>query len=120
MRKLMLMGLCMAAMVACKQEKPKTDFALEQQRDSLNQIISQKDNEIEDMMATMNEIEVGFREISEAENRVSIAKDGEGANKQQRIRENMQFIQQTMLLEIMLEIGMLERYPETVKRQREK
>ena len=40
------MGLCMAAMVACKQEKPKTDFALEQQRDSLNQIISQKDNEI--------------------------------------------------------------------------
>ena len=96
MRKLMLMGLCMAAMVACKQEKPKTDFALEQQRDSLNQIISQKDNEIEDMMATMNEIEVGFREISEAENRVSIAKDGEGANKQQRIRENMQFIQQTM------------------------
>ena len=92
----MLMGLCMAAMVACKQEQPKTDFALEQQRDSLNQIISQKDNEIEDMMATMNEIEVGFREISEAENRVSIAKDGEGANKQQRIRENMQFIQQTM------------------------
>lgn len=92
----MLMGLCMAARVACKQEKPKTDFALEQQRDSLNQIISQKDNEIEDMMATMNEIEVGFREISEAENRVSIAKDGEGANKQQRIRENMQFIQQTM------------------------
>ena len=44
----------------------------------------------------MNEIEVGFREISEAENRVSIAKDGEGANKQQRIRENMQFIQETM------------------------
>lgn len=96
MRKLMLMGLCMAAMVACKQEKPKADLALVQQRDSLNQIIAQKDNEINDMMSTMNEIEEGFREISEAENRVSIAKDGEGANKQQRIRENMQFIQQTM------------------------
>lgn len=90
------MGLCMAAMVACKQEKPKADLALVQQRDSLNQIIAQKDNEINDMMSTMNEIEEGFREISEAENRVSIAKDGEGANKQQRIRENMQFIQQTM------------------------
>ena len=86
----------MAAMVACKQEKPKADLALVQQRDSLNQIIVQKDNEINDMMSTMNEIEEGFREISEAENRVSIAKDGEGANKQQRIRENMQFIQQTM------------------------
>ena len=96
MKKLMLFGLCMAAMVACKQEKPKADLALVQQRDSLNQIIAQKDNEINDMMSTMNEIEEGFREISEAENRVSIAKDGEGANKQQRIRENMQFIQQTM------------------------
>ena len=96
MKKIMLLGLCMAAMVACKQEKPKADLALVQQRDSLNQVIVQKDNEINDMMSTMNEIEEGFREISEAENRVSIAKDGEGANKQQRIRENMQFIQQTM------------------------
>ena len=96
MKKIMLLGLCMAAMVACKQEKPKADLALVQQRDSLNQVIVQKDNEINDMMSTMNEIEEGFREISEAENRVSIAKDGEGANKQQRIRENMQSIQQTM------------------------
>ena len=96
MKKILLLGLCMAAMVACKQEKPKADLALVQQRDSLNQIIAQKDNEINDMMSTMNEIDEGFREISEAENRVSIAKDGEGANKQQRIRENMQFIQQTM------------------------
>ena len=96
MKKILLLGLCMAAMVACKQEKPKADLALVQQRDSLNQIIAQKDNEINDMMSTMNEIEEGFREISEAENRVSIAIDGEGANKQQRIRENMQFIQQTM------------------------
>ena len=96
MKKLMLLGLCMAAMVACKQGKPQADLVLVQQRDSLNQIIAQKDNEINDMMSTMNEIEEGFREISEAENRVSIAKDGEGANKQQRIRENMQFIQQTM------------------------
>ena len=96
MKKLMLLGLCMAAMVACKQGKPQADLALVQQRDSLNQIIAQKDNEINDMMSTMNEIEEGFREISEAENRVSIAKDGEGANKQQRIRENMQFIQPTL------------------------
>lgn len=96
MKKIMLLGLALAAMVACKQEKSNADSALVQQRDSLSQIIAQKDNEINDMMLTMNEIEEGFREIAEAENRVSIAKDGEGANKQQRIRENMQFIQQTM------------------------
>ena len=96
MKKIMLLGLALAAMVACKQEKSNADSALVQQRDSLSQVIAQKDNEINDMMLTMNEIEEGFREIAEAENRVSIAKDGEGANKQQRIRENMQFIQQTM------------------------
>lgn len=85
------------AMVACKQDKPKAeDAALTQQRDSLNQIIAQKENELNDMMGTMNEIEEGFREINEAQNRVSLAKSGEGENRTQRIRENIQFIQSTM------------------------
>lgn len=97
MKKLFFIGLCLMSLVACKQEKTKTqDLAVVHQRDSLNQIIAQKDNEINDMMSTMNEIDEGFREIAEAENRVSLAKDGEGANKKQRIRENMQFIQQAM------------------------
>lgn len=55
------------AIVACKQDKPKTDLAAAQQRDSLTQVIAQKDNEINDLMSTMNEIEEGFREINEAE-----------------------------------------------------
>ena len=67
-----------------------------QQRDSLNQIIAQKDNEINDMMSTLNDIEEGFREINQAENRVALAKQGEGANSAQRIKENIQFIQSTM------------------------
>lgn len=68
------------------------DLAGIEQNDSLQKIIAQRDNEINDMMATMNEIQEGFREISAAENRVSIAKDGEGANKAQQIRENIKFI----------------------------
>jgi len=58
--------------------------------------ISQKDNEINDMMGTLNEIQDGFNEINAAENRVTIAKGGEGANKEQQIRENIQFIAKTM------------------------
>lgn len=97
MRKLLFMSMCALAMVACKQDKQKVeDAALAQQRDSLNQIISQKENELNDMMGTMNEIEEGFREINEAQNRVSLAKRGEGENRTQRIRENIQFIQSTM------------------------
>lgn len=96
MRKLFFICVCMTAFVACKQDKPKADPAAAHQRDSLNQVIAQKDNEINDMMSTLNEIEEGFREINEAENRLSIAKQGEGANREQRIRENLQFIQSAM------------------------
>ena len=84
------------ALTACKNEKPQVELAEVQQNDSLQKIIAQKDNEINDMMSTLNEIQEGFRQINEAENRVSLAKDGEGANKKQQIRENIQFISQTM------------------------
>lgn len=97
MKKLIVLVLCMTAMVACNQKKTETaDLRLTQQADSLNRIIAQKDNEINDMMATMNDIEEGFRAINAAEDRVSVARQGEGASAAERIRENMQFIQQKM------------------------
>ena len=83
-------------MVACDNGKSSSDMSGAGQKDSLQKVIEQKDNEINDMMGILNEVEEGFRLINEAENRVSVAKDGEGANRQQRIRENMQFIQQRM------------------------
>ena len=49
-----------------------------------------------DLMGTLNEIETGFREINEAENRVELVKDGEGANRSQQLRENVQFISNRM------------------------
>lgn len=88
--------MCLVAVASCKQERTNADLTAERQRDSLNQIIAQRDNEINDMMATFNEIEEGFKEINEAEQRVSIAKQGEGASREQRIRENVQFIQSAM------------------------
>ncbi|MCR5065163.1 MAG: hypothetical protein K6A67_05270 [Bacteroidales bacterium] len=98
MKKLfLLLGVSMLAMTACQQKTETVkDQALVQQRDSLNRIIAQKDNEINDMMATMNDVVEGFRAINEAEDRVTIARTDEGASASERIRENMQFIQQTM------------------------
>ena len=96
MKKILYFALCVLAVSGCKDQQPKVDFVLEQQRDSLNQIIQQKDNEINDMMSTLNDIEDGFREINEAQNRVAIARQGEGTSTKERIRENMQFIQTTM------------------------
>ena len=48
------------------------------------------------MLETLNSIEDGFRAINEAQGRVTVERRGEGANASARIRENMQFIQETM------------------------
>ena len=85
------------ALTACNEKKNNaTEDALIQQRDSLTRIIQQKDNEIDDMVATMNDIQEGFRAINEAEQRVTIAKNGEGTTAAEGIRENMEFIQNQM------------------------
>ena len=96
MKKLFLASLCLAALVGCQDNKSKVDGAVTAERDSLNKVIAQKDNEIKDIMSTFNQIEEGLREIGQAEGRISVARDGEGASRTQRIAENMQFIQQTM------------------------
>ena len=81
----------------CGQKADNTmELALAHQRDSLESIIQQKDNEINDIMGTMNDIEAGFRAINEAEQRVSIARQVEGVSSTERIRENMQYIQEAM------------------------
>ena len=94
---LLSMAFAMLVIVGCQEKKNNpVDLASIEQNDSLQKIIAQRDNEINDMMATMNEIQEGFREINAAENRVSIAKDGERANKAQQIRENIKFISSRM------------------------
>lgn len=96
MKKVVLFAVIAIALAGCKENKSTVDLTAVHQRDSLAQIVAQKDNEINDMMNTFNDIEEGFREINEAESRVSLAKQGEGANSEQRIRENIQFIQSAM------------------------
>ena len=99
MKKLFYVAAALLMLVAtgCKEEQRSQAVVAEaSQLDSLEKIIAQKDNEINDMMSTLNQIQQGFREITEAENRVTIAKDGERADKAQQIRENMKFIANTM------------------------
>jgi chromosome segregation ATPase len=96
MNKLAFFAVCALAIASCTDGVKQANLAAEAQRDSLNSIIAQKESEITDMMTTLSDIEEGFREITEAQSRVTLAKQGEGTNSAQRIRENMQFIQQTM------------------------
>ena len=96
MKKLFFFAAGLMMLASCNDGVKKAEEAAQQQRDSLNQIIAQKDNEINDMMTTLSDIEEGFREITEAQNRVTIAKQGEGTNTTQRIKENFEFIQSVM------------------------
>ena len=98
MKKLLFLaiGLTLITFMGCKEDRKVADVAGFSQNDSLQKIIAQKDNEINDIMETFNQIEAGFKEINEAENRVSLMKDGEGANRRQKLVENVQFISATM------------------------
>lgn len=95
MKKLIFFALCMLSMTACDNKKSDANTDNEK-TDSLTRIIAQKDNEINDMLSTLNEIQEGFRQISAAENRVTLAKDGETTNRASQIRNDMNFIAQTM------------------------
>lgn len=97
MKKFFLVA-CVAAFCLTGCNNGKNDSAAQNtaQADSLNGIIAQKDSEINDLLGTLNEIEEGFQQISEAEHRVSLAKDGEGVNKKQKLKEDIQFIADRM------------------------
>lgn len=97
MKKLFFFAMAVAlTLTGCNEKKSTQSLESVAQVDSLKKIIEQRDNEINDMMGTLNEIQEGLREITEAENRVSIVKDGEGSNKAQQIKENMSFISNRM------------------------
>ena len=97
MKKMMMLAVGVLILAGCKHKSTEAkDVAFMMQRDSLNRIIAQKDNEINDMVATLNDIEEGFRAINEAERRVTVAREGKSIISTERIRENMQFIAETM------------------------
>ena len=97
MRNLLFVVAALLLLASCKDGRNRQETAgLNQKIDSLTRVSVQKDNEINDMLETLNGIEDGFRAINEAQGRVIVERRGEGANAGARIRENMQFIQETM------------------------
>ena len=97
MKKIFLCVMCAAALTACTNGANKKDQAFAEERDSLMQVINDKDTELNEIMGTVNEIQEGFRRINEAEGRITV-NDGnmESETSKQAIRENMQYIQDAM------------------------
>lgn len=97
--KKILLTLCTAALVltGCNLGNGKAnDSNAEARIDSLQRIVDQKNNEIDDIMATVNEIEDGLRLIAEEENELTIIRDGEGVGKTDRIKANLKSISEKM------------------------
>lgn len=96
MKKLFILPLCALALTACDFNRQAEERA-QHERDSLMQVISERDTELNDIMGSINEVQEGFRLINEAEGRITVANSGpERGSTRELIRENMNFIQQTM------------------------
>lgn len=98
MKKILFLLVCAATLLSsCGESAQQVRDDAQRQRDSLMQVISQRDAELDEIMSTVNEINEGFRLINEAQGRVSTeVANGEGQNMKAQVRENIQFIQQTL------------------------
>lgn len=100
MKKMILFSFALLSLSACmpQKEQQAEKEASSAIIDSLQQALQQSQNESNDMMGTIEQIQEGFRQINEAEGRVTTqTQAGEGSDKE-AIVDNMAFIQKTLRL----------------------
>lgn len=86
-------------LAACSEKKqPVEAVRVVEQDDSLKQVIAERESQINNMMATMNEIQEGFNAITDAENRVNMLREDERADKTLQIKESVKVIADRMQL----------------------
>lgn len=88
-----------AAMLASCDGLTGGSKELKAQNDSLLTVLNERDAELDEMMATFNEVSEGFREINAAENRVDLQRGavGEGSKSaRQQIASDIEFIRKQM------------------------
>lgn len=99
MKKLVLLSLCVAMMASCSSKKGGDENQLKAENDSLLMELTQRNNDLDEMMSTFNEVQEGFRQINAAENRVDLQKGNiaeNAASAKQQIASDIQFISKTM------------------------
>ncbi|MBP1593297.1 MAG: hypothetical protein H6Q12_315 [Bacteroidetes bacterium] len=99
MKKLLFLSLCVAMLASCDGKKNVETDKLKAENDSLLMQLTQRNNELDEMMGTFNEIQEGFRQINAAENRVDLQKgklSENPASAKEQIASDIQFISKTM------------------------
>ncbi len=98
MKNLAVLMVCMVALASCGGSGG-TKNRLQAENDSLWGELSQRNTELDEMMATFNDISEGFRQIDEAENRVDLRRGsvGEGSlTAKEQIASDIEFIRKRM------------------------
>lgn len=98
MKKVFFYVMLAAVMCGCGDKKGSSSSSSED-NDSIQILLQENEqlrNEQDELLSTLNEIQEGFREINEAQGRLSIDRRSEGDNARQRIREDMRYIQETL------------------------
>lgn len=95
MKKILFILTAALCLGACDTKKEQLAQQTSQ-NDSLRSIVAQKENELNDLVSTLNEVQEGFQAINAAEGRINVARQqGEGSDRE-ALRENMAEIQRTM------------------------
>lgn len=94
MRKSIVFIFSLAAMLAACNDGPKREQLIGE-IDSLRNVIVERDASLDEMIATINVVEEGFRSINEAQGRININTAGLEKNTD-RLKENFAFISNTL------------------------
>ncbi len=98
MKKLALLLVCGAVMASC-DNLGGGNKQLKAENDSLLTELSQRNNELDEMMGMFNDIQDGFRKINDAENRVDLQRGSiseNSATAKQQIASDIDFISKQM------------------------
>ncbi|MCQ2293775.1 MAG: hypothetical protein MJZ54_07050 [Bacteroidaceae bacterium] len=95
MKKLLILFVAALSLCACNTRKEQLAQQINS-NDSLRSIVEQKENELNDLISTLNEVQNGFDAINAAEGRINVARQRGEGNSREVMRESLAEIQKTM------------------------
>ena len=92
------MALCLLMLGSCQEQKTQKPDPLQVLRDSFNEVVSQKDAELSDIMNTLSDIQDGFRLIDETQGKLAVANANPETMSPQDVRQHIESINNTLRL----------------------
>lgn len=95
MKKTVFLSLLSAALLSSCGNGAQNE-ALKAQNDSLMVVLSNRNTELDEIMGAFNEVQEGFRQINEAENRVDLQSSSISENSANKIKDDIRFISEKL------------------------